>query len=239
MSDEEDDLLAAEYVLGTLHPDERTLYASVLAHNEAARQAVVAWEERLALLSGAVPEVSPPPQAWRRIQTALLQPQHTSFAAAEADEGLEAEIAALQSASNSWRAGALALAAVAAILAIFALDRGLVDGRLPAPLFVSVLNRDGDPPALIIHVDLASGRIFIRPVTAEAPAGKSLELWCISAGKAPRSMGVVSKDPVRLPIPHGISVYGASFEVTVEPKGGSPNGRPSGPIVYSGRLFKE
>jgi anti-sigma-K factor RskA len=32
---------------------------------------------------------------------------------------------------------------------------------------------------------------------------------------------------------------GATIAVTVEPKGGSPTGNPTGPVVYSGKLVPE
>ena len=68
---EDREILAAEYVLGTLHADERTLFASVLAQDAEAQAAVAAWEARLAALSAAVAEVAPPPAVWERIESAL------------------------------------------------------------------------------------------------------------------------------------------------------------------------
>ena len=62
---EDREILAAEYVLGTLHADERTLFASVLAQDPEAQAAVAAWEARLAALGAAVEEVPPPPEVWR------------------------------------------------------------------------------------------------------------------------------------------------------------------------------
>ena len=107
------------------------------------------------------------------------------------------------------------------------------------PSYVAVVNRGGEQPALVIRVDLASGNVYVRPLAAEAPAGKSLELWYIGAGKAPKSMGVVGDDAIKMPLPAGLALEKASFAVTVEPKGGSPTGDPTGPVVYSGQLIKE
>jgi len=101
------------------------------------------------------------------------------------------------------------------------------------------VNRGGDQPALVIRVDLASGNVYVRPLAAEAPSGKSLELWYINAGKAPKSMGVVGADAIKIPLPAGLSPEKATFAVTVEPPGGSPTGDPTGPVVYSGQLIKE
>ncbi|MCA9269818.1 MAG: anti-sigma factor, partial [Planctomycetales bacterium] len=95
-----------------------------------------------------------------------------------------------------------------------------------------------DAPALIVRVDMASGRVFVRPVSAETPAGKSLELWYIAAGAAPMSMGIVGAKPENLALPAG-AVEKAKFAVTVEPAGGSPSGAPTGPIVYAGDLVRE
>ena len=53
------------------------------------------------------------------------------------------------------------------------------------------MNRGGDKPALLVSVDLATRRILVMPVAAEAPAGRSLELWYIGDDKAPKPMGLV------------------------------------------------
>ncbi|VTZ22118.1 conserved hypothetical protein [Methylocella tundrae] len=102
-----------------------------------------------------------------------------------------------------------------------------------------VVNRGGDLPALVVRVDLATGSVYVRPVSTQTPSGKSLELWYIGAGKAPKSMGLVGGNAIKMPLPAGLSLDKASFAVTVEPEGGSPSGDPTGPVVYSGQLIKE
>jgi anti-sigma-K factor RskA len=240
---EEREVLAAEYVLGTLHSDERTLFASVLVHDEQARAAVSEWEKRLAPLSLAVAEIEPPAGIWDRIENALPARRSTASAAqpfAAAASGQDRPTtAALRRSLNRWRGAAFAAGALAAALAILVADRELVHRGSVLPTYVAVVNRGGDQPALIIRVDLGSGNVFVRPVAAEAPAGKSLELWYIDQGKAPKSMGVVSSDVIKMPLPAGLSQEKATFAVTVEPKGGSPTGGPTGPVIYSGRLLKE
>ena len=70
----------------------------------------------------------------------------------------------------------------------------------------------------------------------ETPENKSLELWVINEGAAPKSMGVIGNDPKKLTAP---VIANATFAVTVEQPGGSPDGKPQGPIVYSGKLIQE
>jgi anti-sigma-K factor RskA len=235
---EEREIAAAEYVLGTLHADERTLFASVLAQDAEAKAAVADWEKRLAPLGAAVAGVAPPAAVWARIES-LLQPAPRPFAVVEGGgAGAESDAPALRRSLARWRAAAAAAGALAAGLAIFVVDHEL---RHPAvqPAYVAVVNRGGDLPALVVRVDLAAGNVSVRPVDAQTPSGKSLELWYINAGKAPKSMGVVEGDVIKMPLPAGLSPEKATFAVTVEPKGGSPTGDPTGPVVYSGQLIKE
>jgi anti-sigma-K factor RskA len=168
-----------------------------------------------------------------------LLPAAQTFAVTEGGRASDSPASTvLRRSLNRWRAGAIAASALAAGLAVFVVDRDL---RRPAvqPSYVAVVNRGGDQPALIVRVDLASGAVFVRPVAAESPSGKSLELWYIGAGKAPKSMGVVNNDVIKMPLPAGLSLEKATFAVTIEPKGGSPTGDPTGPVVYSGQLIKE
>ena len=82
----------------------------------------------------------------------------------------------------------------------------------------------------------------MRPVAATAPPGKSYELWIIDPKLgAPRSLGVIGETARRAApsSPHydRAVVEDATYAVTVEPPGGSPNGKPSGPPVFVGKLI--
>jgi anti-sigma-K factor RskA len=236
MSDD-DEILAAEYVIGTLEADERTVYASVLTQDPEKRDLVARWETRLAPLAARAPEVLPPSRVWNRIVDAL-------FGAPEVPplrivEGGRREDEELRRSRNFWRGFSLASGALAATLAIFVARQEILRRWGEAPAYIAVVNRGGTEPALVVRVDLASGQVFVRPVSTEVPQGKSLELWYIGAGKAPRSMGLVDGGPTRVPLPEGAKVEKATFAVTVEPEGGSPTGGPTGPIVYSGQLIRE
>jgi anti-sigma-K factor RskA len=233
------DIQAAEYVLGTLSVDERAAFEAVLATSEAARQAVAAWEQRLAPLGEKVADVTPPAAIWDGIEKALPELLRPALRAARHEERDQApSIAVLLRSRNRWRNAAYIASALAAALVFFSIDRVLVNNE-ESGAFVAVVNRGGDQPALIIRVDLATHTVFVRPVATEVPQGHSLELWYIGQGKAPESMGLVDRAPEKIPLPAGANIEKASFAVTVEPEGGSPTGGPTGPIVYSGNLLKE
>jgi anti-sigma-K factor RskA len=144
-----------------------------------------------------------------------------------------------------WRGLTAATGALAAVLVLFIVasfllkDLELVPYQY-APEYVAVVNRGGDLPALIVRVDTRKGIVNVRALGAEAPPGRSLELWYIAAGKPPKSLGIVenTSDPVAIPAVLREGIVGASIAVTAEPKGGSPTGGPTGPIVYSGKLIE-
>jgi anti-sigma-K factor RskA len=142
-----------------------------------------------------------------------------------------------------WRSVSAAAAALAAALALFI----VLDGRWPGlereQNYVAVVNRGGDMPALIVRIDLRQGVVRVRSVTAEAPPGRSLELWYIGASQAaPKSLGILTRTPRPIAIPAALregGAEGASIAVSVEPVGGSPTGEVTGPVIYSGKLIKE
>ena len=56
----DDDFAAAEYVLGTLDRSERVTLAARRLREPELDEAINAWEERLAPLADAIPEIEPP-----------------------------------------------------------------------------------------------------------------------------------------------------------------------------------
>ena len=87
------DRLASEYVLGTLHGAARRRFDKVLAESSAARAAVHAWEQRLAVLAASVPPVAPPPRVWAATEALIASTvagSGTRLAAFLVGESLEA-----------------------------------------------------------------------------------------------------------------------------------------------------
>ena len=235
------DLEAAEFVLGTLDAAERRAFSARLAGDKEARAAVAAWDARLAGLSDDITPVTPPNHVWTRIERALASSdvEVHGFRVIEGGAGGAGTAEKLRRSLNRWRAATAASSAVAAALLVFVGYRFVLPAAFEETTYVAAVNRGGDQPALLVRVDLKTHRIFVRPVAAETPKGKSLELWYISDGKPPRSMGVVGSAPLSLPIPSGTHAEAAAFAVSVEPPGGSPSGVATGPVIYSGQLIKE
>lgn len=234
MSDADDrDAQAAEYVLGTLDAAERASVASRLRVDADLARRVAAWEERLAPLVDAVPEVPPPPAVYASIALRLFGEASTVAATSGGT------VLLLRRRLRRWQAATVGFALLAAsLLAVIAL-REASPSRAPQR-FTAVLQRDAGAPAMVVDVDLGARRLTVLPVAAAAPTGRCFELWIIDpALGAPRSLGVLpagaaSVDSLAAFDPAVIT--GATYAVTVEPIGGSPTGRPSTAPLLTGRL---
>lgn len=125
----------------------------------------------------------------------------------------------------------------------------IVEVATPAPpaavpaQFVAVLQKGADFPAFILTVDTATKNFVVRKVGAQPEPGKSYELWIVSDKlNAPRSLGVIGDDEFTrrevLASYDESTINDATYAVTVEPEGGSPTGRATGPIVFTGKLIE-
>ena len=228
----DDDIAAAEFALGTLDAGERAALAARRQREPELHAAILAWEERLAPLVEAAPSIEPPSDYLAAIEARIHRSASTTP---------QSNVSALQSRLRRWRAAAVGASGLAAALAIGIGVREA--GRQTAPHeFVAVLQKSADSPAFMVSVNLDTRELTVRPVAAAAPAGRSYELWIIDPKlDAPRSLGVldangVTRHPALGAFDRSI-VADATYAVTVEPPGGSPNGKPSGAPVFVGKLI--
>ena len=116
----------------------------------------------------------------------------------------------------------------------------------PAPRsaqYVAVLQKDGGSPAFILTVDEATKNFTVRKVGAQNELGKSFELWLISDKlPRPRSLGVIGSGDFTsravLAAYDTDTIKAATYAVTIEEGGGSPDGKPAGAPVFSGKLIE-
>jgi anti-sigma-K factor RskA len=73
-------------------------------------------------------------------------------------------------------------------------------------------------------------------------ADASLELWALPRGGKPRSLGLVPADKGVLQLSAAADLTLSDvpmLAVSLEPKGGSRTGAPTGPVLYSGPCVKD
>lgn len=215
MTEDEKQGLAGEYVLGTLDAAE----AAAVRGDPGMAAAVAEWEARLAPLQALMLPEAPPPDLWARIERTLNGPVPMARAARTPWF------------SRFWAVGATAVAAGLAVLMV-------TQRPEPAPL-MTVLLTSQEAPAFLVEAD-RGGEIRLAALNNQAvPEGRVRELWALPAGAtAPTSLGLVPADGRITVRPAAIRPEpGMLIEITLEPPGGSPIGRPTGPILFIGRLL--
>lgn len=113
----------------------------------------------------------------------------------------------------------------------------------PAAQSVALLQGQSGGPAFILTVDGASRNFTVRKVGAGAEPGKSFELWLISDKlPRPRSLGVIGDSDFTtrqvLASYDRDVINAATYAVTVEQAGGSPDGNPHSAPVFTGKLIE-
>jgi anti-sigma-K factor RskA len=113
----------------------------------------------------------------------------------------------------------------------------------PSAQYVALLQNGAGAPAFILTVDGATRNFTVRKLGAAAEPGKSFELWLLSDKlPKPRSLGVIGgSDFTARPVLasyDGDLVTAATYAVTVEQAGGSPDGNPHSSPVFSGKLVQ-
>lgn len=226
MNDREDiDGLAAEYVLGTLDATERTAVAARRRRENELDAAIGDWERRLAPLADAIPAVAPPAGIFSRIETQL---------GSSAGSG---QVIDLEKRMRRWRALATAASAAAACLLVVLGVREVARPQTPSS-YVAVFQKDDVSPAFLLSVDLETRMLSIRMVAAEKPAGKTYQLWIATEQSGgPQSLGLIDdgSDITRRVLANynSATVQKATFGVSLEPAGGSPTGKPTGPALHA------
>ena len=240
MTGDDLDHLAAEHVLGLLEGAESARVAELMASDPAFATAVVRWRERLAELDATAPPVAPSDGLWRRIEAGLASaPAAQARASAAAPVIVPDPFNAFRALWRSlafWRLAGMASAAAALVLGV-----GLAyvaSERARTPILVAVLVTEGSTePAAVVNA-FADGRTELVPLRAiDVPPDRALEIWTLwDRSVGPRSIGLLDQarsvklNLQNLPKPGPNQL----FEITLEPKTGSPTGRPTGPILMKG-----
>lgn len=221
---EGDDLLAAEYVLGVLDPAMRPQVAARVERDREFAALVDAWTARLSPLDAGYAAAAPPASVKAALDRRLFS------AAATAKPSLWSSLA-------FWRG----LSAAALALAVFAVVAPLLaPAPPPAERLVASLAAEGTDVRYVVVYDPVEGAVSLNHLAGDRAAGRDFELWVIEGDKAPVSAGVIAVGGnihiVLSPDLAARIAAGAVLAISMEPKGGSPTGAPTGPVVAAGDL---
>ena len=280
-------MLAAEYVLGTLRGAARRRFERLASADAGFGAEIRYWEQRLAELNQDLKPVAPPAGVWLSVQH-RIQLATPKVAPIRVTERKPVPAQPPAKPASLWRIGAGLASAAAVVVAV------MIGQRIPLPLpsgtpssssptvaaapevaqnpapsaatpdtTTTATATTGTPPAAAtapaasstyvallklpestmqwtLSVAPQRGRVNIAASGAYAKLGKhSLELWLITA-KGPVSLGLLPVDGVSvLTIPSDAATGDTvTLAVSLEPVGGSPTGKPTGPVLTSGAAVK-
>lgn len=232
---EELEALAGEYVLGVLSPAEAAEIERAMPTNRELRGAVYYWENRLLALTSAVAPIKPEPTLWAGIERELAARAGPNTAAARAR--IKSRAGWWQSLAF-WRFGSFVGFAATAALLWFVFVGQPIEA---VSAYTAVLQAPDKSAGYLVQAD-HSGGVHLIPLVSTAPAAdKALQFWTKQeSAKGPTSLGVVpANQRVHIKADHlpGLEAN-QLFEITLEPAGGSPIGRPTGAILFVGRTVK-
>lgn len=220
--------IADEFVMGLLDPAEEAAVEERAARDPALRAAIARSRDRFLELDAGLAPAPQAPGLWDRIEGALDAPAENGAAPANF-ELLRAERDA-----KRWRLSAVAAMAASLLLAVGLAALALRPG--PAPIVVAVLlDPAGEPVAMIEDYGAAARLIPLK--TFDVPGDRVMQVWTkYSEEVGPVSLGLLPRSSAQelsregLPEPKESQLY----EITLEAPGGSPTGRPTGPILAKG-----
>lgn len=213
--------LAAEYALGTLRGAARIQFEQKMREEPELAAEVARWQEAFTQLDNQIVPVIPPASVWKRIQHNLaLQPARLPVPA-----------------KRPVRAY-LGWALAAGLAALLLIPRLLVQPETPTPVAVLASSAGAQNGQWVVSVDMSTRSLMLTPLKAQGIADNhSLELWAIPPGGKPRSLGLLNtQQPTQLALAEKMPDPGYTLAISLEPRGGSPTGQPTGAVLYSGAL---
>jgi anti-sigma-K factor RskA len=247
------DMLAAEYVLGTLRGGARRRFQRYVDGDSVVRRAVEEWQRRISPLAELAEPRMPPAAVWDAIERRL----GLTSAREAARPRTVVEKPARPSGSvfenlafwRGWALGVTGLAVVALVVAVRSLlPSGVTPSTAPtvaqqteaAVTHVAVLNDKQTHPVMLVAWDEAHSTMTLHPLgKVDLPAGRAMELWGIPANGHPVSLGLLP-DSASGKVTAGQQKPESytALAVSIEAPGGSPDhNAPTGPVVFSGKLL--
>ena len=236
---EELDLLAAEYAMGMAEGAELARAVALESSADDFRAAVTRWRSHFLALDDTAAPLTPAPALWDKIAAQLdvqtlpettrpVQPRNPRAKNARAWDSL-----------LFWRGFGLATAFTTLLLAFGLMS--LIARGPESPVHVAVLNTADGRAAAVVNA-YANGTAELIPLEQiQVPEGRIIEVWTLQTREqGPVSIGRINQarriklDLKQLKRPEANHL----FELTLEPQGGSPTGKPTGPILMKGLAAK-
>jgi anti-sigma-K factor RskA len=229
LTEERQNALSSEYVLGSLHGPARVRFQRLLMQHNSMRHTLWRWESRLNELGTALPNVQPAPEVWERIQSRL------GFTTATPNATNVVTLPLRKPRGLQWLAGLSAAAAI--LMAVLLVNLQPVEPLLPGQIAVV----QSEKAQALWLIELREDQLLVTATDKfKALDNQDYELWMVAAdGRPPISLGLLPKQG-KLSLPRSVlfdQVQVAALAVSLEPLGGSPTGQPT-TVLYTAELVE-
>lgn len=239
MSDDklEDDILAFEYVSGSLAGAERQAFQQRLNTDDHLKRLVYQWEEQLVVLQSSIQGLEPKPSTWQHIENAISPTKATSSPTFQPTDKQD-----LYS-KPGWLSGLLWAfsGALASLLFVVLLFKPLSQQwQAPATVdYVAVMTSAGGQQALTTLGSVETGIIQLNWGDQSLAVDEDYQLWAVSKRDGEiRSLAIIDNsdtDKLILDDAHWRLIMDAeSLLLTREDAGGSAIDEPSDRVVATG-----
>lgn len=221
------ELLAAKYVLGLLPQRVKRRFEQHMMQSLALRQEVWFWERQLQPLAFRVDPVAPPKSGWSALEQRLWK------------------TSSVTETPSRWRwfwQGWSLLATAAAL--VLALSPGLQPQHDTAPQWLAVVQSPQSEPLWLVDANTRSSQVRLKAVSApSASLEQDFELWLLPKSGNPVSVGLLPREQDEITITLTRSALlqlleNRALAISLEPRGGSPTGQPTGPVLYQSKLLE-
>lgn len=216
------DALCGEYLLGTLRGAARRRFERTLLNEPLTALRLRHWQGIFAPRYTPMMEIQPSANSWKRLERELdLASYRTPWIRR----------------TGFWRSWA-AMATIALTLVV-----GVQVLRPPAevPVAAEIARLEGKEAPLVRAALTKDGQTLTLRAAKPTLAGpaKSYELWLLPVEGGAISLAVLSSLDAQFALPPGQAQRlraGAKLAVTLEPAGGSPEGKATGPVILIGEI---
>jgi len=237
------DLMAAQYVLGTLSPSARRRFERRLQEDAWLREATYGWERRLTPLTDAIEPQTVSPEVWHRIERRL-----GLAAGAEVIDfpSAQPKPTALLKRPLFWWSATSTAAAVVLLSLLLPFKALLWQQESGQPLQaervrdIAVLTSKANGATWIVRRQ--ANTLLLSALNVQAtPSRHDLELWSIHEHDRPRSLGILHVKDGQVAITQlnpDLIAHDVTLAISLEPEHGSPTGLPTGPVLYAGKIAR-
>ena len=215
------DALCGEYLVGTLRGAARRRFERALREEPLVSGRLEYWQSVVAPRYTKMMEAQPTAAVWNRLEREL---------------GLARFRAPWHKRAAFWRGWAVA--ATAALLIVLGVD--YVRQETPPAQIAQLSGKGPGMPVITAHLSGDSSTMVLhssRPLIA-GPS-QSYELWLLTPDSKVLSVAVVGTLDTRFEVPEALRGQlrqGGRLAISVEPPGGSPTGRATGPVILIGPI---